>query len=1819
MINSIGMNINNNSSFIENHSSHSNFTNQSSKGNTMIRKRHRNEFLSENNSMANVSLSNLTNSSLKNQNSGRLKRSEKVNKFPFYFDPRSVVVNSNNSIGNNNFLPYTKFFSLLSSETCFCGKIGQKSLQTQMENCAVCFRSFHSSCLKEIFKNSEEADKESNPSSTNFTPCGFCEYKDKKKCVLCSHKIDRENDIHIQCELCGIYMHYECLKIPISLIFSRHFYMRHFKSENEKNYFEEHLKEFEAGAGTSPTAKLNKKMLIDFLQQILPKERDRDTQTTNMINYFLSLFTICKFCIQSLNVENEVNFFQGAVYKQMGFKKINFNQLNPIHEIFSINTLTSGENLNNKSYRCSEKLRVKEIIDFFALNQQCEEKEHSFCGYFLVKWKNKKNTISSTKNDSQVKSNNEGHYSAFSFENSRFMSEFEDFNWLREEFLDSRLKREIRFYEDYYDYIEKNSNQGDNFINVTSNLYSEIFYEKITELKAIFESLLLPLENPPLIEMENINRPLRTQENSPAISRKEKNQSSNQMDISDSNMENSNNYRVFLKIIEKLENLVQVPADSTNQPENSQLNNFNLFLSGTFDNPKFLEELRVNFLFPLISSFFSNSKEHSYLKSLYNPKVIICYDDLSILNKWKQILNCSNLNYQHLKSKSQYSSLLYEMFYYNLNKINKSLLRHEPLNKYFKHSQTSNDPDEFFKLLENNMVDFNHTKFDVLLVERKAYLFSYFNIFQKMDFNMILFDIAQQDTFNILKELIRSEGKKFGNLTGGNRMIILKSSNSNSSNSSSENFDVNFSNFLNLFYSSEDWLIDIPTNEENEKSNKNLKILSKDKKYFPKDFNKMTQYIKSEYNFDVLNLDSNIFKKTNSNLSPSSNYFFTSRSGNFMDTDLNSIKSLINFIPIYPSRLDFLQYICILKERKKLVLDKKHENKSDLIKNLSTFCSFPALMVKYYLNQLESIKLKLSDESSINKNKLNMLINLIKTILKGEDNPMQSVQFPSQDITINIIYSDHSSDDSRFNVLKNFKQNILKEFDKEKNVINFYSSSNDDVEDLLDDFSKQKFSIFIFFNAFITAKSVGKLFRGIFNSVRNKNLFIYHLYLENTVEQNLVCEFYNNLEDILYKDITLLQCLDKETKENVLKKNLINLRFFNSNGFNELVSNNKIIWPRDSKQLSKEDFDGVFIIDKISKIFTKNSDFFVNKNNNNSSFNPATEEASWDFILDEHFNISQDQDGNWGNGINFENSFSGSITGNNFSSVMTRNKRNFTGYVNGNGSGNNLNTPVIKTNMNEYDEEDEENCFNKDNDFTNNHQPSLKKQKISNDRDDKFDKYEDQRNRKGMIDYSEEDVEMQAISNNEKNSNNSNEPYANSKEREKFTDNIEIIILEDTDDDLSQGQRGKNVPRPDSKQKTVSESTDKNLIQSLVPNVRNGSNGNKTQGMCTGGTGTSSNEDISDLERLSSLSNISNNKKKRGRKKNSKISSSASASENTNSNNNQNLIHHSIHNSFNNLRIVNSSNNLFILNQKEKQTFPITNNNSNISFALNDLQPTTIDSLLRFIEQGNPNFIGHDLYCEVNVRLIKLGMTLPVRLIVQNFIYKFGVDGDSFEEYTSHIYGQLERLGHKNFTMETLRFYLEYFLTILDGTGSNTSNTTSLFPQFCLSFILPGRFSANEIQKSILLMNKLREFLAALQDTDTPSSTKKAEAMKIEFKCLLVDIISTLPEKFSTNISSIINNHILLVFMLNFAINILKSIPIYGFNDYIRILNGPILRENLHESGRSIQVEEYKNLLYKIFKGEKRKPGEDVDDFLIQIIKEFYLGMVTGYLDKFEI
>src|SRR5690606_14852060 len=75
--------------------------------------------------------------------------------------------------------------------------------------------------------------------------CTFCEHKQKQKCIICNKKIDQKEDIQVDCEFCGNFMHWECLKIPIHLIYSRKMYSRFFKDEVCINNFINELRDFE--------------------------------------------------------------------------------------------------------------------------------------------------------------------------------------------------------------------------------------------------------------------------------------------------------------------------------------------------------------------------------------------------------------------------------------------------------------------------------------------------------------------------------------------------------------------------------------------------------------------------------------------------------------------------------------------------------------------------------------------------------------------------------------------------------------------------------------------------------------------------------------------------------------------------------------------------------------------------------------------------------------------------------------------------------------------------------------------------------------------------------------------------------------------------------------------------------------------------------------------------------------------------------------------------------------------------------------------------------------------------------------------------------------------------------------------------------------------------------------------------------------------------------------------------------------------------------------------------------------------------------------
>ena len=104
--------------------------------------------------------------------------------------------------------------------------------------CMTCSKYFHKECYKEYKLKQTEKDLcknvirinkikyESNSQISNNNKyfgkeCILCIMQNNNHCIICKKRIDIDNELVIQCELCGNLMHYKCLDIPLYFIFYR--------------------------------------------------------------------------------------------------------------------------------------------------------------------------------------------------------------------------------------------------------------------------------------------------------------------------------------------------------------------------------------------------------------------------------------------------------------------------------------------------------------------------------------------------------------------------------------------------------------------------------------------------------------------------------------------------------------------------------------------------------------------------------------------------------------------------------------------------------------------------------------------------------------------------------------------------------------------------------------------------------------------------------------------------------------------------------------------------------------------------------------------------------------------------------------------------------------------------------------------------------------------------------------------------------------------------------------------------------------------------------------------------------------------------------------------------------------------------------------------------------------------------------------------------------------------------------------------------------------------------------------------------------------
>ena len=271
----------------------------------------------------------------------------------------------------------------------------------------------------------------------------------------------------------------------------------------------------------------------------------------------------------------------------------------------------------------------------------------------------------------------------------------------------------------------------------------------------------------------------------------------------------------------------------------------------------------------------------------------------------------------------------------------------------------------YFSLKEHNIeklfseIEFDNklVSYDIIFTDINMYNENEF-LFTNINFNLAIFDLSKTNFDNYQKILdFNKESKK----------IFIVNVNSNST----IGFNI-FNNFFNLIQYPFIFI------------DNNLKIINNDynkdvvKSVNKKDHDSNYKLLYKRYGWDILTKNKFILDILNfPNLKVIESY--------------KEHQILINFISILPNKEEIKTYLEILKYRGEDLVKKK-TSKKDIIKNLSIFCSFPPLMEKNYVTNLEILKKK-----DLMNNKQKSLHTLIKKI--------KSTGFKTDDSVLTIIYS----------------------------------------------------------------------------------------------------------------------------------------------------------------------------------------------------------------------------------------------------------------------------------------------------------------------------------------------------------------------------------------------------------------------------------------------------------------------------------------------------------------------------------------------------------------------------------------------------------------------------------------------------------------------------------------------------------------------------------------------------------------------------------------------------------------------------------------------
>jgi hypothetical protein len=306
----------------------------------------------------------------------------------------------------------------------------------------------------------------------------------------------------------------------------------------------------------------------------------------------------------------------------------------------------------------------------------------------------------------------------------------------------------------------------------------------------------------------------------------------------------------------------------------------------------------------------------------------------------------------------------------------------------------------------------------------------------------------------------------------------------------------------------------------------------------------------------------------------------------------NKSKLILNLIPVAMRPKTVIDYKRIYKLREQIVAD-PNQNKTDLMNNINIFCTFPPVMTKYYNSQL-------SFTDNFNQDKYEALLDLISAIFNKKP-----------DVKVHVIYSnfclrEHYTDDHT-HVLK---RKVLDQFTEKRDLISFCEI--DEIDNLPSDITH-----IIFLNVLLT-ENVKKLFtEKIFQA--QKKVYMFQMFLENTVEHALVEQFYYLLPELLAREgIPLSKKLKNSQKDYIIKRFIIN-KFTNID-----YNNNEqcIIYGayKETHSLNINLIDGLIFNDGINKIYVKNS-HLLNYDEDSKSYSDIVAEVPIEYPKKPNTNI----------------------------------------------------------------------------------------------------------------------------------------------------------------------------------------------------------------------------------------------------------------------------------------------------------------------------------------------------------------------------------------------------------------------------------------------------------------------------------------------------------------------------------------------------------------------------------------------------------------------